>query len=324
MILSRRAVLGLLAASAGILPSPVIQGNLQQADPRTGALVAGPRREADITAWRGDVDTLARHGHDLLRVALPAWLLAPAPGEWSDRWTGIYRDALAYARDRGLAINLVVPGVPDWAQRYQYQRYVKSCEGFWSQLSRSFGDQVSVWQVYNEADVTHYRFFTPVDLSPAYLGELDHLLRRARGILGPLTTTNLSGWPMDDERERVWTQILDVLAPSIDLVSLDVYPADNLTEIDRLPARLERIRLRYDKQVFVAEVGLQTVPGDWDEDDQRHYLASTVRQLHTSRLWGLCLYQLRDEPSPAGFGVQRDDGTPKLGFDDIMRALSGA
>jgi len=277
-----------------------------------------------MTRWRTDIDTLASWNQRLVRCGLPSWLLAPGPGEWSNSWSKFYREAITYARNRGLLINLVLPGAPDWAQQFNYGEYVRSCQWFWSGMADHFGDEVSVWQVYNEADSTHYRHFTSVEPTGTYLSEFSSLVGKAHAILaspGSLVTTNLSGWPMNDQREQHWKTLLDVLAPSMDLVSLDVYPADNLQQIDLLPQRIDRVRGRYGMPVFIAEVGLQTPPGGWTEGDQKRYLTTTIRRLRTSELWGICIYQLRDEVSPAHFGVQRADGSPKAGFTDVMREL---
>jgi Glycosyl hydrolase catalytic core len=135
-------------------------------------------------------------------------------------------------------------------------------------------------------------------------------------------TTNLTGWPLNDEREQEWYLVLDAIGDSLDVISIDLYPADNETEIGRLPERMERVRQRYGRPIFVAEIGLQTTPGSWTEPDQQRYLTAAIEQLRAVELWGICLYELRDNQSPAGFGITRADSTKKLGFHDVIHALS--
>ena len=85
---------------------------------------------------------------------------------------------------------------------------------------------------------------------------------------------------------------------------------------------MNRVRQRYGKPIFVAEIGLQTTPDSWTESDQQRYVSAAIKQLRTVDLWGICLYELRDQKAPQdGFGIVGADGKPKLGFADVMRAL---
>jgi hypothetical protein len=106
------------------------------------------------------------------------------------------------------------------------------------------------------------------------------------------------------------------------VISIDLYPADSEEEIARLPERMDRVRERYGKPIYVAEVGLQTTPDSWTEADQQQYVAAAIEQLRTVELWGIALYELRDHEERAGFGIKHADGSPKLGFRDVMQALS--
>ena len=37
--------------------------------------------------------------------------------------------------------------------------------------------------------------------------------------------------------------------------------------------------------------------------------------------WGIALFELRDHEARAGFGIKKADGSRKLGFPDVMRAM---
>ncbi|MGC5220998.1 glycosyl hydrolase 53 family protein [Micromonospora sp. DT81.3] len=304
---------------------------------RVGAHVGAPVDEEDAVRWRTDIDTLAGSGQNLLRTAVYPWLVAPALNSWDDRATAFYRETLAYARDKGMEINLVVPGAPDWAQDFGFDEYVEACTWFWTKMRENFGDQVELWQVYNEADHAHYQLFTPATRDAEYLGEFADLLGTAQRVFGsgdggrPITT-NLTGWPMNDEREQEWYLVLDAIAAQVDVLGFSVYPADNSDEIGRLAERMQRVQERYGKPIFVAETGLQTGPDTWTEEDQKQYVPAAIEQLRSVGLWGLSLYELRDAEPPdagvedltplAGFGIIRRDGSRKSGFDDIMHALA--
>ena len=127
----------------------------------------------------------------------------------------------------------------------------------------TFGDQTAIWQAFNEADHAHYQRFTKATRNATYLGELAALLGLARETLGrdgvPVTT-NLTGWPMSNETEQEWYLVLDAISDSLDVIGIDLYPADSEQEIAVLAQRMNRVRQRYGKPIFVAEIGLQTTP----------------------------------------------------------------
>ncbi len=307
-------------------PTPTVAAGQQKQPLRLGAMVAAPETADGLPRWREDVDLLADHGQNLIRTGIYAWMVAPKQDQWSPETAVFFREAFAYARDRGLAINMVVPGAPDWAQNFGFGQYVETCRWFWTRMRESFGDQVDLWQVYNEADHAHYQKFTPATRDAKYLGEFAHLLGIAREVFGGVggrpITTNLTGWPMNDEREREWYQVLDAIGAPLDVLGIDLYPADNEAEIAILADRMRRVADRYHKPIFVAEIGLQTTPGSWTEEDQRRHVAAAISQLRKVELWGISLYELRDSSSPGGFGIQRQDGSRKLGFAEVMRAMS--
>jgi hypothetical protein len=291
---------------------------------KAGAMVGSPVDEKDVSRWRSDVKTLAENKQNLLRTGIYAWKVAPEENRWDSAAASFYRDQIAYAQEAGLDINLVVPGAPDWAQSYTFDKYADACSWFWKNMQETFGDQVALWQPFNEADHAHYQRFTAANRSPAYLKQLAQLLTLAKTTLGKdgvPVTTNLTGWPLNDEREQEWYMVLDAIAEPLDVISLDLYPADNEKEIARLPQRVERVKRKYGKPVFVAELGLQTTSDSWTEPEQQRYVSAAIAQLKTIELWGIALYELRDTESQPGFGIKRADGTPKQGFADVMRAL---
>ena len=292
---------------------------------RLGAMVGAPVDAQDVARWREDVDTLVEFGQTLVRTGVYAWEVAPEPNVWDDAAAAFAREQLDYARQAGLEVNLVVPGAPDWAQSYSFADYEQACRWFWTKTRETFGHQVALWQPYNEADHAHYQKFTAATRDAAYLGEFAHMLGVAKEVLGvdgvPITT-NLTGWPLNDETEKEWNLVLDAISAPLDVISIDLYPADNEDEIGRIAARMQRIKKKYGKPVYVAEIGLQTTADSWNESEQQRYVSAALRQLRTVELWGICLYELRDNASPSGFGIKREDGSHKKGFDDVMKALA--
>ena len=90
-----------------------------------------------------------------------------------------------------------------------------------------------------------------------------------------LVTTNSTGWPMSDAAQSRWQQYFDGIHANLDVISLDTYPADNLTEIQKLPIRIADIERRYGKPVIVAELGLQ-VAGKWTSEDQAQFVPAAI------------------------------------------------
>ena len=320
---------------SGLLPSPSKSSRPTKARPGPAGVYPGPLGgapidEAAVPRWRADVDMLVAQGQNLIRTSVYAWLVAPAKFEWNPEASAFYRDALGYARDRGLAVNMVLPGSPDWSQGYSFDEYAEACSWFWTSMRDNYDDMVDLWQPYNEADHSHYQKFTAAPREDSadyarYLGEFGYMLGVAKEVLGQNgtpVTTNLTGWPMNDEREKEWYTVLDAIQPALDVLSIDLYPADSETEIALLAQRIERVRQRYDKPVFIAEIGLQTTPGSWTESDQRKFVPAAIKTLRTGKVWGICLYELRDNESPAGFGIVRQDGSQKPGFEAVMQAMA--
>ncbi len=182
--LSRRGLLvGSAAAALGIgvgvgactppttptpTPTPTPSGTKQRE--RLGAQVGAPVDASDVSRWRADVDTLAENGQTLIRTAIYSWKVAPEADRWDPEMSTFYRQQLDYARQRGLEINLVVPGTPDWAQSYGSDAYAAACTWFWTRMRDTFGDQTAIWQAFNEADHAHYQRFTKATRNATYLG----------------------------------------------------------------------------------------------------------------------------------------------------------
>ena len=306
-------------------PSPTPSGTKQRE--RLGAQVGAPVDASDVSRWRADVDTLAEHGQTLIRTAIYAWKVAPEADRWDPEMSTFYRQQLDYARQRGLEINLVVPGAPDWAQSYGFDDYAAACTWFWTRmreyLRRPDRDLAGLQRSRSRALSALHEGHQERDLPAGSSLQLLGLARETLGRDGVPVTTNLTGWPMSNETEQEWYLVLDAIGDSLDVIGIDLYPADSEQEIAVLAQRMNRVRQRYGKPIFVAEIGLQTTPDSWTESDQQRYVSAAITQLRTVDLWGICLYELRDQKAPQdGFGIVGADGKPKLGFADVMRALA--
>src|SRR4029079_14791498 len=121
----------------------------------------------------------------------------------------------------------------------------------------------------------------------SYLSDLNSVIAIARIAIkanDPLAyvTTNVSGYPMNDTTVNKWYQFFDSVKDNLDLMSLDMYPALDLTEIGNLGTRVDNVRTRYAKDVAVSETGVCTMSGGYSEADQQNYLIRSINSLKLS------------------------------------------
>ncbi|WP_018332032.1 cellulase family glycosylhydrolase [Actinomycetospora chiangmaiensis] len=288
-------------------------------------------------AFTADVDLSAARGLEWVRLGIASWLVAPSPAGadigWDEHALAVYDREIDYIRSRGLRVFLVTSGAPDWTQGASSAEYARVSAAYWSHLAQRFAPRVAVWQVFNEADSSDYRTFRPLDRPDRrYTRELAGLLRSARTIVhdvapGVVVTTNSTGFPVDDRREAIWTDYFAALAPSLDAVTLDLYPTDDPGQIASLPDRVARAEQRFRLPVYVGEVGLQTCRGCWSEETQGRAVGAAVAALRTAHPRAVLVYEMRDggpdtTDGESTFGVVALDGRRKTGFDRILAQMT--
>lgn len=240
------------------------------------------------------------------------------------------RQGARMARERGLKVCLVVADVYDVPQAPEAE-FLRNMRQYWGSLARHLAAQVDIWQILNEPDGAHFRTRreVPALRRPAYLRELSRALAAAHAEIAEIDpdvtiTTNLYGYPLGDAMERRWVQSLDALAPHLDLITVDAYPALSEYEARELPRRLGRLQERYGKEIAVGEIGLQTCSHCATEDEQARAYAIYLDALQSPSIAVAFFYQLRDDGSGTGegtFGIEREDGSEKPSFDVIREHL---
>jgi hypothetical protein len=298
----------------------------------------GSHSSSDVERFRANVDDLVANGQTWVRIGIASWVVSTGGSvdgiTWSDQGLAAYDQALSYARSKGLHVFLVTSGAPDWAQNFAFSDYVKVSRDYWTFLAQRYRDDVDVWQVFNEADGSDFRQFKPLHvngLSSSYLHQLKALIGTAGAVIHRANphvkvTTNASGYPMNDAQQADWFRYFDVLAPVLDMVTVDVYPGTDSGEIDKLGARIATLRARYNKPVSIGEIGISTCRGCSSETDQRTYMPRVIASLKKGAPAVILYYALRDSAGDGGresssFGIVYDDGTPKPAYDAIMRAM---
>lgn len=320
-------------SSASALPTPIASSD-SVGYGFTLLLGTSNGTDEDLAHFKANVNALVAHGQKWVRFGISGWDVAQnwgsgRPLRWDESKLKVYDRGIAYAREKGLTVYLVTAdgdiGNETFAQ------YEATMRQYWTKLAQRFAPHVSVWQLYNEVDATRFGTNARIQsLDSTYLNELDSLLHIGRTAIkdasaSTLVTTNASGWPVDNAMSVRWNTFFDEIADALDVVTVDVYPADNSKEISSLTKRLDKLHRRYRKPVIIAEVGLQTCPGCWTESEQGRYLSAAIKSISAADPLAVLVYQWSDSVNKTGrntFGVVHENGTPKSGFNSIIRAMS--
>ena len=284
----------------------------------------------DLDDFKKDIDLLAANGQEWVRMGIVGWEVMGVWGQdrkirWNEPILKEYDAAINYAKSKGLSI-LLITADADNNPATSFDDYKVTLKQFWDTLAQRYASKVDIWQVYSESDSSHFRLLSqPVkEITPEYLSELGSMLAIARASIKTanpqvLLTTTSTGWPMSDERQDRWNDYFDGISQHLDVISLDVYPADNSEEIERLPQRITDIKLRYGKPVVIAEIGLQ-VDGQWSEEDQRRFVPEAIEAAKKAEPLAIIVYQLRDHGSNS-FGLIREDWTPRPSFPAAIEVM---
>lgn len=280
--------------------------------------------------FKKDIDLLAANGQNWVRLGIVGWdiMEVSGPGRqilWDEVALKQYDAAIDYVNSKGLVIHLITADAEN-NPATSFDDYKVTLRRFWDTLAQRFANKVDVWQVYSESDTAHFRFLSqPVeDISPEYLADLGSMLAIARASIKAvnpqvLLTTTSTGWPMSDERQARWQKYFDGISQYLDVISLDVYPADSFVEIEMLPKRINDTKLRYGKPVIIAEVGLQ-VAGKWTAEDQRLFVPAAIAAARQATPLAIIVYQLRDHGGNA-FGLIEEDWAPRPSFTAAIQAM---
>lgn len=310
----------------------------------------------DISRFKANIDRLAQNGqkwvrfnvydYDIASEAAGAVIPSPTPTntppptvntvlglssnpiQWNTTNLSIYDSAIDYALSKGLKIMLVT-NTPSYAKNYTLDDYKSLTDVYYQFLANRYKGKVAVWQVFNEANVHNYTDYSPISsLDPTYLSNLTGVITVAKNAIkaqdtNALVTTNVGGFPLNDTLVSNWYQFFDAVKDTVDIVSLDMYPGTDLTEISRLSNRIDGFQTRYMKDVVVTETGLCTLVGSYTEADQQNYVTLSVNNMKLSSAKLILLYEIMDESSQSSscedfFGIVKNDGTEKSSYAPIM------
>lgn len=335
---SRRAALGMaltMAVAACSSPGePVARATYHPPFGGVTVPLPGARTGQTLDTWKRDVAAVADSGLRLIRAPLSSWVgSSPSGAKGLDFSTQLAKDnlrALDHAKEKGLSVLVATAGHAGGPYSGTAVAYIDVARQYLGALASRLGARVDAWQVFNEPDRGHFRTYAPVSPDPGYWLELRRTLDAGKEAIsealpGVPLTTNLGGWPCNDEVESSWVQALDVISPALDVIGLDCYCGTDLALIDALAGRVQRIGARYTKPVWIVETGAPVDPENRiTAQTQGRYGAAHVQSLRRGGAVMVGWYDLRDPVSGAerGYGLLDSSWKPKPGFDTLVKELS--
>lgn len=303
------------------------------------AVLDSPTDNMTLNNFKKGVDILASNNLDIVRLDLRAKEItgmgnSPFEVRFNDNIL-IYDEAIRYAKDKGLNVFLVT-NLPEFAANYSNSDYQKVTADFYTKLISRYSDKLGeedVIQVFNEPNKHSYRDHAEMNLplSSTYLRELSETIETAgRSIKSinnkVLVTTNLSYWVGRNEDLLEFGPVFFDEINGIDVISLNLFPDHNEHEIARLPEYIRFFSERYQKPVYLAEIGLPTLV--FTQSNQADSLDKSIDVLQKGevRPAGIIVHELFDvtssfKDSEKTFGIYYSNGTPKQSALPVINAM---
>ena len=76
---------------------------------------------------------------------------------WNDQNLAQFDNAVNYAQSKGLKIILVTNVPSGWTKNYSFTDYQSVAHEYYGFLAKRYGSKISVWQIYNEPNITNFR-----------------------------------------------------------------------------------------------------------------------------------------------------------------------
>jgi glycosyl hydrolase family 53 len=300
---SRRTLLALVvggaAASAGV-------GAAAGRDVVGFTVVVDPQRPVDFDR---DLAALLTTGASWIRLGVQPWQICswhPEGWAWDEASLAFFARCIARCRGAGLKISLTLAASVEVAA-WSFGQYLDVNRQYWRRCAElaAEGGGVDVLQVYNEHDANDFRSQQPLagPPSPTYLRDLATALDAARTAVRDLlprtfVTTTVTGTTVDDATQERWQRFYDVVAPAVDLVSVNCYPGADRRRIADISRRLSHLQDRYGKPVLVAEIGVPTEEGGAVAPEvARTVLPLMIRSAAQGGALAVLVYQLRNTGS---------------------------
>ena len=143
-------------------------------------------------------------------------------------------------------------------------------------------------------------------------------------------TTNLGDYQYSAELHHEWERVFDVIAPVLDIISINIYPDKNIYVQGALEGLVTALYTRYRKPVSIAELGLCVRDGRFSEEDQAHELLTYVRRLQKANPHSIFIYEFQDydpgyfDECEKTYGLKRSDGYLRPAYDAVLRETANS
>lgn len=296
-----------------------------------------PGENHTLANFKEEVDLMSAHNQQWVRfnfleddVRLPG----TEKTEWNDKISQ-YDEAIEYAKSKGLKI-FFVTGMPGFAKDLPMDQYEIAAKECYQKLAERYKDKIDVWQIFNEPDVHSFRDYSSQDdllLNPQKMNDLAHAVRTIAQTIKSVnpdipTTVNMSRWVGNNvDPIKKGSFLFDKLGDSVDAITLDLYPDDNEQEIKKLPDYVEYFSKRYNKPIYIGELGLPT-NGRFTADHQQKYVTKSLDALKGGKVKpkAVMLYELTDQTTAwnaneNSFGYRDRNGIPKKSFNAVVEKM---
>ncbi len=303
------------------------------------AVLDSPEDNMTLENFKRGVDILASNNLDIVRIDIRAKEIADVGGSPNEvRFNEnikVYDEAIRYAKDKGLNIFLVT-NVPEFASRYSHSNYLNVTADFYTKLITRYNeylDEEDVIQIFNEPNKHSFRDHTEISslLSDNYLQQLSETIETGSKSIKKvnnkvIVTTNLSHWVGRGEELTEFGPAFFDEIKGIDAISLNLFPDDKEDEIERLPQYIKFFFERYQKPVYLAEIGLPTAV--FSPTSQGDSLSKSIDALKRGevRPAGIIIHELFDttaswKEAENSFGIYTSDFSEKESANDVINAM---
>lgn len=287
--------------------------------------------------FKNTVDDLVANKQQWIRFNIAPWESSTGGNasqiSWNETAMQKYDEAIQYAKSKGLKIYLVT-ATPDFANSFPPNDYTSTTIKYHTDLANRYKDKITIWQIFNEADVHNFKGYALLDssaLTSAYLTDFKTNFVAAKNAIRSIDpnvqfASNVTGYPLGTSTYDRWNTFFDVIAPELDILALDIYPRGT-SDISLVKSASIGIASKYLKPIIIAETGFPTNAGTFSETDQVNLLSQTVEQLRASMPIAILYYQYADtlpttDKTESSFGIVKADGTKKTSYSSVMQTMA--
>lgn len=293
------------------------------------------------TLYQQNVDAIVSYGVSWLRFGISSWDIVngctTTSINWNDAGFTKYDTAVNYALSKGMRIDLLTADSSSCAAAFSETDYNNFIAQYATRIAQRYAGKLTLWQMYNEADSQDFQNQSAVvnPIPQSYLMRESNALSAVRTAVRSVDptiqlTTTSSGYPVSATQEQHWDSYFDGISGNLDVISLDLYPETNRTQVDLLGAYVSNVHARYGKPVSVGEFGINTCTTCVTSDAQGQMLTSSIASLKQGAGLEIAfIYGYKDvgwdqNNGEDTFGIVDYNNHPKSDYTSVMTAIQQA